>query len=673
LTNKRRKISVLTDDPYLAPYLETIARRKKRAEEVEQRITSGRMSLEEFASGHEYFGLHRCDGEWNFTEWAPNAEAIYLIGSFTDWRENPEFALSRINEHGTWQISLPADELKHGDLYRLRIHWKGGSGDRIPAYARRVVQDDHTKIFNAQVWTPESQYRWTNPGYKHTHAVPLIYETHIGMAQENAGIGTYNEFREKILPRIAGAGYNTIQIMGAMEHPYYGSFGYHVSSFFALSSRFGTPEEFKRLVDEAHGAGLSVIIDIVHSHAVSNEVEGLSRFDGTYYQYFHDGDRGRHIAWDSRLFDYGKSEVMHFLLSNCRYWLDEFRIDGFRFDGITSMLYLHHGLGPAFDSYGKYFDSSVDEDAVSYLSLANKLIHLLRPDAITIAEDVSGMPGLAAPIRDGGCGFDYRLAMGVPDCWFKLVNDIRDEDWNMGYLWHELTNRRADERTIGYVESHDQALVGGKSLIFELIDEPIYGFMRVSDVHPLVDRGMAIHKMSRMITLAAVGDGYMNFMGNEFGHPEWIDFPREGNNWSYHHARRLWNLRDDPGLKYHYLADFDKAIIELIRRKNVIPKTPPRLIAIRETDKIIAFERAGLLFFFNFHPDKSVSDYPFEVLPGEYTLVLDTDEPMFGGHGRLAQDQRHITIPERDKNVLRHCLKLYLPCRCGFVLQKCRS
>lgn len=662
-------LSKLSSDPYLKPYLQIIQQRHAHACGLEHKLTLGQMPLTDFASGHEYFGMHKRDNGWVFREWAPNAETIYLTGSFCDWRESPDYQLRRIDGNGTWEIVLPEKALHHGDLYRLSISWPGGRGDRIPAYARRVVQDEKTKIFNAQIWAPEKPYKWRHDKFTPC-STPLIYETHVGISQQNECVGTYTQFKDNVLPRIADAGYNTIQLMAIMEHPYYGSFGYHVSSFFAASSRFGTPDEFKALVDEAHGAGLAVIIDIVHSHAVKNEVEGLSRFDGTLYQYFHEGARGEHKAWDSRCFNYAKPEVVHFLLSNCRFWLDEYRVDGFRFDGVTSMLYFHHGLGPAFTSYDNYFDNTVDEDAVAYLMLANKVIHTVKPDAITIAEDVSGMPGLAVPPEQGGCGFDYRMAMGVPDCWFKLVNDVSDENWTMSYLWHELVNRRQDERTISYAECHDQALVGGKTLIFELIDAEMYHFMRTSDNNLMVDRGMALHKMIRLASLTTAGHGYLNFMGNEFGHPEWVDFPREGNNWSYHYARRQWHLRDNTELKYHQLAAFDVAMIEMVKEKNTIAAGLPRLILLREEEKIIIFERSGLFFFFNFHPSSSVADYTVELPPGEYTLVMNTDETRFGGQGRIKNGQCYIPKAFKDKSTLRHLIQIYLPCRVAMVLAR---
>jgi 1,4-alpha-glucan branching enzyme len=456
--------------------------------------------------------------------------------------------------------------------------------------------------------------------------------------------------------------------MAIQEHPYYGSFGYQVSNFFAASSRFGTPDELKSLIDAAHRAGLAVVMDLVHSHAVANEVEGLSRFDGSLHQYFHGGPRGRHTAWDSRCFDYGKIEVLHFLLSNCRFWMDEYRIDGFRFDGITSMLYLDHGLGKAFTTYDDYFDTNVDEDALTYLALANQLIHARRQGAITIAEDVSGMPGLAAPLSKGGIGFDYRFAMGVPDYWIKLTKDIRDEHWPMGHLWYELTNRRADEKTISYTESHDQALVGDQTLIFRMIGPDMYDHMRNDSSHLRVDRGLALHKMIRLITLATAGHGYLNFMGNEFGHPEWIDFPRPGNNWSYQYARRQWHLTDDPGLRYKGLALFDRAMIRLAERRLLFETQNLQKLWESEDDKVLIFMRADTLFAFNFHPVRSVSDYRFNAPLGTYRMILNTDDPSFGGHGRLTPDQVHICTTEKSGGDEIGCLSLYLPCRAAIVL-----
>ena len=665
---ENRLVRLLRTDSYLTQFSGQIRHRLEHIEETEKRLTQGKMSLAEFASGHEYFGLHFRQGQWVFREWSPNATAIYLVGDMSKWQVSREFELKKINKYGVWEIHLGADELKHGDLYRLHIYWEGGEGDRIPAYARRVVQDPKTLIFNAQVWSPSETYRWKEPNFKRPEEPPIIYEAHIGMAQEDEKIGTFQEFTLKIIPRIVKAGYNTLQLMAIQEHPYYGSFGYQVSSFFASSSRYGTPEDLKLLIDTAHANGISVFMDIIHSHSVSNEVEGLSRFDGTLFQYFHEGIRGFHKAWDSRVFDYGKPQVLHFLLSNCRYWLDEFHFDGFRFDGVTSMLYLEHGLKRVFTSYNDYFDGSVDEDALSYLALANRLIHNIRPDAITIAEDVSGMPGLAISQSEGGFGFDYRFAMGVPDYWIRLIKDYKDENWPIGHLWFELTNSRTDEKTISYAESHDQALVGDQTLIFRLIGEDMYNHMRIDDDNAKVARGIALHKMIRLITLSTASNGYLNFMGNEFGHPDWIDFPREGNNWSFKHATRQWHLEDDTHLKYQYLARFDRDMIGLAKIHHLLETSTPQLLHEDSTKKVIAFKRADLIFVFNFNPNQSFTDYRFEAPPGKYRVILDCDAPKYGGHNRMDPLQAHFTIVNNSEGKNQNVLSLYLPARSAFVL-----
>ena len=657
---------ILRADPLLKPYESIIRHRIGRMRATEKRLTGGEMALCDFASGHMHFGLHFEKGQWVFREWAPNADALYLVGDFCGWADDPAYALKMDPETGQWEIRLAPEVLSHGDLYRLRVHFSGKCGDRIPAYATRVVQDPETGIFNAQVWTPDEPYVWRHTGLPMPDEPLLIYEAHVGMAQEEEKVGTYAEFTENVIPRIRDAGYNVLQLMAIQEHPYYGSFGYQVSNFFAASSRFGTPEELKALVDAAHEAGLAVVMDIVHSHAVANEVEGLSRFDGTLHQYFHAGDRGIHPSWGSRLFDYGKIGVLHFLLSNLRYWMDEFRFDGFRFDGITSMLYQHHGLGKAFVSYDDYFDDAVDADAVAYLALANKVIRQVRPDAVSIAEDMSGMPTLAMPSGQGGIGFDYRFAMGVPDFWIRVIKEYRDEDWPLGQLWHELTNRRAEEKTISYAESHDQALVGDQTIIFRLAGSRMYWHMHKDDLDVDIDRAVALHKMIRLLTLTTAGNGYLNFMGNEFGHPEWIDFPRRDNNWTYKYARRQWSLVDNDHLKYQYLGAFDRAMAFFAGRFSLPSYPGPELLHINEQDSVLAFERKGLVFAFNFNPSASFTDYGIPAPAGSYRLILDSDDADFGGHSRLHPETVHFTM--KDYTTGSDFLQLYLPTRTAVIL-----
>lgn len=667
-----KDLKIIKHDPWLEPFKGAIEGRHNDVIYKERELTQACGSLTEFANAHEYFGLHRTQrGGWVFREWAPGATAITLVGDFSSWKPMKKFELRRLpGSDGVWETRLRPSDIHHGQHYKMIVEWPGGSGERIPAYARRVVQDENTKLFSAQVWAPEHPYEWKIEKFEPDTRPLMIYECHIGMAQQREGVGTYREFRENVLPRIAADGYNAIQIMAIQEHPYYGSFGYHVSSFFAASSRFGTPEELKELIDAAHERGIAVIMDIVHSHAVKNEVEGLGRLDGTYNQYFYGDGRREHPAWDSLCFDYGKNEVLHFLLSNCKYWLEEFHFDGFRFDGVTSMLYYNHGLGQAFGSYDDYYNGGQDTNAITYLTLANLLIHQVNPRAITIAEEMSGMPGLAIPFKDGGIGFDYRMAMGIPDYWIRLLKEKRDEDWHPTSIFWELTNRRADEKTVSYVESHDQALVGDKTVIFRLIDKEMYWHMMVGDNDMTVARGMALHKMLRLVTAATINGGYLNFMGNEWGHPEWIDFPREGNGWSYKYARRQWELVDRNDLKYKYLNAFDNAMVELIGGTYNFQALPVVKLWEKDDDQVLAFRRGNLVFVFNFSPSRSFTDYGVLTEPGEYNVVLSSDSPRFGGYGNIDESVAHFTVPDPLYSPLGlGWLKLYLPARSAQVLK----
>lgn len=663
---KINQLRLWIDDPWLEPWSKVI---RERYEKIVLRgldIAGYGKTISSAVNSHLYYGVHT-DGRGNrlFREWAPNATDIYLLCDLNGWKQDPAFRFTKTG-NGNHELVLPESTLRHGDLFKWLVCWEGGSGERIPAYTRRAVQDPVTKLFAAQIWDPEPYIWKNNKTLQIEH--PLIYEAHIGMSSEAPEIATFDHFRLNVLPHISKSGYNTIQLMAVQEHPYYGSFGYQVSNFFAVSSRFGTPEELKMLIDDAHGMGIAVIMDLVHSHAVSNVLEGISSIDGSESAYFHEGDRGTHPAWGSRCFNYGKSETLRFLLSNCKYWLEEFRFDGFRFDGITSMIYHDHGLGKDFTGYELYFDGNQDEDALVYLALANRLIKEINPGSVTIAEDMSGMPGLAAPIESGGFGFDYRLSMGIADHWIRWIKELRDEQWNVGEIYHELTAKRADEKTISYAECHDQALVGDKTIIFRLLDSEMYTSMSKSTLSMTVDRAIALHKMIRLATISLAGDGYLNFMGNEFGHPEWIDFPREGNSWSYHYARRQWSLASDTNLKYEWLLNFDNEMISLFRKSDILGDKPNILYQHNER-QLLVFMRGDYLFAFNFSPTESYTNLKFNAPAGEYKPILDTDDSRFGGFERNDLSVNHLTNNFNGENIL----SLYLPSRCAFVCLRSKS
>ncbi len=661
---------ITTIDPYLEPYAGEIELRMDRFRAKRAQLAGNEEMLLNFANGYLYFGIHRTETGWAVREWLPGADKVFLTGDFNDWNRESH-PLTRI-ENGVWEIVLEGeDALRHGQYIKLWIHKGENAFERLPAYSFKVDMDERTMKLCTRVWAPSEPFAWTDEAFLgEKPEAPLIYEAHVGMAQDREGIGTYREFADNILPRIRKLGYNTVQLMAIQEHPYYGSFGYQVSNFFAAAHWYGIPEDLKYLVNTAHGMGIRVLLDVVHSHACPNLGEGLCEQDGTDEQYFLSGGQGWHPAWGTKLFNYDRYEVLHFLLSNLKFWMEEYHFDGFRFDGVTSMIYHDHGLGSAFTNYDMYFNMNTDLEAINYLQLANELIHEVNPNAVTVSEDMSGMPGMCLPVEQGGIGFDYRLAMGEPDYWIKLLKDTRDEDWNMHGLWYEMTTRRPQEKVIGYCESHDQALVGDKTILFRMADAEMYTGMNKDYHTPTMDRAIELHKMIRLLSLTLGGQGYLNFMGNEFGHPEWIDFPREGNGWSYKYCRRQWSLVDNGMLKYEWLNDFDRAMITLARETKLLEDPQAVSLWIDQERKIISFSRDKLLFVFNFHGSYSEKEFflhAHTVGEGAYRVILSTDEARFGGNGMIDHSYVYHTEYEAGKGM---GFTIYSPCRSAMVLER---
>lgn len=663
------KWKIFDYQPELTPFKDDIDLRMNHFEQKRAQLLSSAKTLSDLANGYIYYGLHRSATGWVYREWAPAAQALYLTGDFNNWNRESH-PLKRI-ENGSWEIYIDGfDTIKPMSRYKVVVKANNISLDRLPLYCFLTAQDEVTKDFAAVVWDDDSTFIWHDDAFKPEKNVPpLIYEAHVGMSAEEGKVASFREFADNILPRIHRNGYNTVQLMAIMEHPYYGSFGYQVSNFFAPSSRFGNPDDLKYLVDTAHSLGISVLLDLVHSHSVKNTMEGINCFDGTVGQFFKEGDAGNHPAWGSKVFDYSKDGVIHFLLSNLKYWLEVFHFDGFRFDGVTSMLYHNHGLGVAFTGPDMYFSMNTDVDAVTYLQLATELVHEVKPNAVLISEDMSAMPGMCLPVKDGGIGFDYRLSMGLPDYYIKTIKEYPDGAWDMGKLCWELTAKRTGEKRIAYAESHDQALVGDQTLMFRLAGAEMYVGMSKNSNNIYIDRAMALHKMIRLITICAGGEGYLNFMGNEFGHPEWIDFPREGNCWSYHYCRRQWSLEENKDLRFVQLGDFDRAMIKLIRENNILAADYAQVIRFHQEDQILVFEHKNYIFAFNFHPEKSVTDLFIPApVKGEYQVVLSTDDGCFGGFDRV--NNEYVYECTKIDESFGTGFDFYLPARTAAVLKK---
>ena len=668
-----RLSQLLNRDPYLHPYAHEIERRYKIFQGILSKIDEAEGGIEKFSRGYERFGLTKQQDGLTYREWAPGAKAVHLIGDFNNWNRNSHAC--SVNEFGVWELQIPnkpngSSPIDHKSRIKVAItKHDGNQVDRISPWITYTTPQANTDLYEGIHWDPPQPYVWENPRPSRPKSL-RIYESHVGIASNKLEVASYDNFSENIIPRIKDLGYNCVELMAIMEHAYYASFGYQVTNFFAVSSRYGTPDELKRLIDTAHGEGLLVILDVVHSHASKNTMDGLNQFDGTNGCYFHDNPRGYHDLWDSRLFDYTKWEVLRFLLSNLRWYLEEYKFDGFRFDGVTSMIYHDHGLGHGFGGdYPNFFDLGVDTESITYLQLANHMMHTVQPEVVSIAEDVSGMPGLCRPIDEGGVGFDYRLGMAIPDKWIELLKKFKDEDWDLQELFHTMTNRRYMENTIAYAESHDQALVGDKTIAFWLMDKEMYNFMSVTTyLTPIIDRGLALHKMIRLLTHGLGGEAYMNFIGNEFGHPEWLDFPRAGNNSSYHYARRQFHLADDPLLRYKFLNEFDKKMNHLEEKYGWLHASQGYVSTKHQSDKVIVFDRAGVVFVFNFHATNSYPDYRVGVPSnGKYKLVLDSDAEEFGGHKRVVPGCEY-NVDEMSYNDRPFSTLVYIPCRTVLVL-----
>ena len=658
---------ILELNPQLADFEKDIDLRMELYRATKERLLGKDGKLLDFANAHHYYGFHRVEGGWVYREWAPNAHQLYLTGEFNGWNQTSH-PLTRL-DGGNWELYLEGEyALWDGCQVKTVVDANFTRTEHIPLFARRVIQVPYSVVFVGEVVDERNTFPWTDSEFQGEEQL-YIYEAHIGMAQEEGKVGSYREFADYVLPHVKEAGYNTIQLMAIMEHPYYGSFGYQVSNFYAATSWFGRPYDLKYLINRAHELGIRVLLDVVHSHAVKNTAEGINMFDGTVWQFFHDGEKGDHPAWGTKCFEYGKDGVLHFLLSNLKFWMEECHFDGFRFDGITSMLYHDHGLGTNFDSNEKYFSLNTHVEAITYLQLANELIRQVNPKAITIAEDMSGMPGMCLPIADGGIGFDYRLAMGLPDMWIKAAK-TQDEFWDINQMWCDMCLRRPGEGTVAYVESHDQALVGDQTMIFRLAGASMYTDMEKHTHNPLIDRSMALHKMIRLFTLAGGGEGYLNFMGNEFGHPEWIDFPREGNGWSFHYCRRQWSLKNNDQLKYQWLNDFDHDMVHLCKEHKIFNQRMANLQLMKAPEQTLCFARCDLFFVFNFHFGNSLENVLIPVYPDTQELVvaMSSDDGKYGGFWQVP----HIHYPVKELDGQRY-VELNIPARTAIVLQEIKE
>ena len=293
---------------------------KRQLDEIER----NEGSIENFANSYQRYGLHlQPNNDIVYREYAPSAKGISLCGEFNGWNRDQYWA--KRDEFGCWTLTIPNNNgqpaIHHNTKIKCNVVLPDNSrADRNPIWSRYLIQDKGTFLFDAVFWNPPNQYNWNFSGHMSNPHSLRIYEAHVGMSSNEEKVSTYREFADNIIPRIKRSGYTAVQLMAIAEHADYASFGYHVTNFFAVSSRSGTPEDLKYLIDKAHQNGLFILMDIVHSHASSNVADGINYWDGTDYLYFHGGSRGYHSQWNSRLFNYSSYETLRLLLSNCAYW-----------------------------------------------------------------------------------------------------------------------------------------------------------------------------------------------------------------------------------------------------------------------------------------------------------------------------------------------------------------
>lgn len=563
---------------------------------------------------------------------------------------------------------MPA--ISHGSRYRVYFNTPNGALERVPAWATYVLPDSDGNQYYAVHWEPppEDVYKWKNKRPK----VPKsfrIYECHVGISGIEQKISSFNEFISKVLPHIKNAGYNAIQLIGVIEHRDYSSVGYKVTNLFAVSSRFGTPNDFKHLVDEAHGLGLLVFLDIVHSYSAADELVGLSLFDGSNDCYFHTGKRGHHKYWGTRMFKYGDVDVLHFLLSNLKWWVVEYQIDGFQFHSLSSMMYTHNGFATFTGEMEEYCNQYVDKDALIYLILANEMLHELHPDIITIAEDATFYPGLCEPTSQGGLGFDYWVNLSVSEMWLWLLENAPYQEWNMNKIVSVLVNnQQSHEKMLLYTENHNQSISGGRSfaeIILRKFKEQPFGSEDVTF------RVSSLHNMVKLITFSISGSAYLNFMGNEFGHPNRVEFPMPSNNYSFNFANRRWDLLLEG--VHNNLFKFDMDMMRMDEHEQILSRGLPKVHHVNDFNMVISYIRGPLLFICNFHPEISHKMYIIGVEEaGEYKVILNTDEISYGGHGELKDDQYLQRTSNKRADGYRISLEVTLPRRSAQVYKLTR-
>lgn len=578
-----------------------------------------------------------------FAVWAPSAREVFVIGSFNDWNRKSHRLFPRLDSSGIWEGFIP--HVKVGDIYKYLILSEHGEElEKGDPYARSWEVPPKTA---SVVW--ESRYQWNDSGWmRERHAynslqAPIsVYEMHYASwrRHENHHSLSYREMAVELVNYLKEMGYTHVEFMPLMEHPFDGSWGYQICGYFAPTSRFGTPEDFKFLIDSLHNAQIGVLLDWVPSH-YPGDAHGLYRFDGSHLYEHADPRQGFHPDWNSYIFNFGRFEVRNFLLSNALYWFREFHIDGIRVDAVASMLYLDYSRNEG-EWVPNIYGGRENLEAIDFLRALNASIYAEFPDVQTIAEESTSYPMISRPVDMGGLGFGMKWMMGwMNDTLEYFKRDPIHRSHHHNAITFSLTYAFSENFMLPL--SHDEVAHGKGSLLNRMPGDEWQRFAQLRALYGY----MFTHPGSKLL-----------FMGGEFG---------QGHEWN-HDSQLDWWVLDFP---------FHKGIQALIKALNQLLKSEPALYEENYSqsgfqwidygdhqNSVISYLRLNhkgdeqLLVACNFTP-QTHQRYLLGAPEGRWKRIFSSDEEIFGGTGHHPAAEVHTeNIPAHGR---KHSLVITVP------------
>ncbi|MGO3456049.1 1,4-alpha-glucan branching protein GlgB [Corynebacterium casei] len=562
-----------------------------------------------------------------FAVWAPNAEGVSVVGDFCGWNA-AQYPMRSLGSTGIWEVFIPG--VGAGERYKFAIQTKEGHRiDKADPMARRTLAPPET----ASV-IEESTYEWKDADWLDSRSTDLnvpmsVYEVHVGSWKQGSN---YNTLREELIPYLQEHGYTHVELMPVAEHPFGGSWGYQVSSYYAPSARWGNPDDLRALIDALHNAGIGVIVDWVPAHFPKDSFS-LGKFDGQACYEHPDPRRGEQSDWGTYVFDFGRNEVRNFLVANALYWAEQFHIDGLRVDAVASMLYLDYSRE---DWLPNIHGGRENLEAVQFLQETNATVHRHHPGVLTIAEESTSWPGVTTPTEHGGLGFDLKWNMG----W---MNDTLE------YFGHDPIHRsyHHNELTFSMVYAYSERYM----LPFSH-DEVVHGKGTLWTRMPGDDWNKAAGVRSLFGYMFSHPGKKLMFMGCEFG---------QTTEWSEAYSID-WSNLEGWGAEYH------QGIKRLVRDLNLTYKAHPALWSqdftqdgfqwVKADDannSILGYIRYGsdgstVLAVCNFSGDSQPHYAVWVPEDGTWELILNTDDKAYEGAGNELAGQ----VSSSDNNVQLH-------------------